>query len=209
MNSKIEKKYKNIYQDIEFERAELFHAINQNLPIKDVLYPGCNIHVTPSFFFQHVIYIDLTDNAASFFAEKEQVKELINKNKTYKPSPYFQFIKQDFTKPLPLKESGFDLLLSLFAGGITSACTKYIKKGGYVLTNNHQNDAKDALNHPLLAPVAILSSSKKGYVFLQATKEDFCKQMKKSNRKLLNQNPIGGLHYKEKEIFYLFQKRKD
>lgn len=209
MGSRIEEKYKSIYKDFHFERAELFKVISENYKITSVLYPGCNIHITPSFYFQHVIYVDMADNAASFFAEKDQVINLIEKNKSYKPSPYIQFIHQDFTKPLPVRDGSFNLIISLFAGGIADSCSRYLKSGGFLLTNNHQNDAIAALDNHTYIPAAIIAKKKRNYTIVKANKEDILSSIRKSTDKLLNNNPSGGLQYKENETFYLFQKMKD
>lgn len=209
MSSRIEDKYKRIYQDIHFERSELFKVISQNFQIKNILYPGSNIHITPSFHFQHVVYVDIADNALSFFADKEQVIELIQKNKIYKQPSYIQFINQDFTKPLSVKENGFDLIIALFASGITSSCIRYLKKGGLLLTNNHHNDAIDAIENNKLIPTSLILKSKRRYTILKANEESFLDSIKKSTNNLLNNNPRGGLQYQENETFYLFQKTKD
>lgn len=206
MTSNIEKKYKSIYQDMEFERKELFKALSEKLKIETVLYPGSNIHITPSFYFQHVIYVDIADNAAGFFADRDGVAGLIQKNKVYKQAPYFRFIHQDFTRPLPFKECAFDLLLALFAGGITKACNKYIKKGGFVLTNNHQNDAVDAANDHTLIPVALIAKQKGKYAFLEIDEYYFSELMQGGSGKMLKNSPRGGLKYIDNETFFLFQK---
>jgi hypothetical protein len=101
------------------------------------------------------------------------------------------------------------LIIALFASGITSSCIRYLKKGGLLLTNNHHNDAIDAMDNDKLIPTALISKSKRGYNFLKANDELFLNSLAKKTNKLLNNNPRGGLQYQENETFYLFQKTKD
>jgi hypothetical protein len=59
--------YKAQYIDLNIERAALFKAIRDQYHCRDVLYPGCSVHITPSLYFPHVVYVDQSDAAAQFF----------------------------------------------------------------------------------------------------------------------------------------------
>lgn len=113
-----------------------------------VLYPGSSIHVTPSFFFQHVVYVDRSELSRTFFAQPRAVLELVSAQKRYKQRPFVRFVDQDFTGELPVPDESFDVLLSLYAGGISRACARYLKLGGLLFTNDHHGDARDAAQIP-------------------------------------------------------------
>lgn len=207
MHSGVLHQYKQFYENMDFERAGLFEAIKENYAIQMVLYPGSNIHITPSFYFPHVVYVDLAENAEKFFQEEKEILSFINGNKKYKRPPYIRFIHGDFTKPLPLREGEFDLIISLFAGGISHTCDKYLKKGGLLLTNNHHQDALQALQKGSFTLEAIITKKKKKYELQLKNLEPFLDTIKKSAaQKLCRNHPRGGIQYKEKETFYLFRK---
>jgi hypothetical protein len=156
--------YHTSYAGLHFERAGLFQAILKTYACTDVLYPGCSIHITPSLFFPHVVYVDKSESAARFFAGEESVLEYINRHKHYKRSAYIRFIRQDYLKPLPLMEGAFDLLLALFAGGASASCAKYLKAGGLLISNNHQNDAADVWTNKELRLVSTINLHQGRYV---------------------------------------------
>lgn len=139
--------YQQHYRVMQFERAGLLRALQASFHIVTVLYPGCFIHITPSFFFPHVVYVDNDPAAETFFSGSGDLLEFINRNKTYRRSAYLSFLSLDYTEPLPLQEGSFDLLLSLYAPGVALACRPYLATGGLLLTNNHQDDAGQAALH--------------------------------------------------------------
>lgn len=132
--------------DIGFERAALFEAIRGRYGGSEVLYPGSSVHITPSLFFPHVVYVDQSPSTTEFFADMDSIQTYVAKDKHYKRSAYIRFIAQDFTAPLPVPKESFDLLISLYAGGVSQACKAYLKVGGILLTNNHQNDIAGIIN---------------------------------------------------------------
>jgi hypothetical protein len=133
--------YRKYYINFRFERTELFRTIKKKYSCTEVLYPGCSGHITPSFFFPHVVYVDKNPTAIEFFADVDAVSKHVARNKK---SSYFHFIAQDYLKAMPLREVKFDLLLSLYAGGVARTCKKYLRIGGILLTNNHHNEAREA-----------------------------------------------------------------
>jgi len=208
LHSWVIQQYKQIYENMDFERAGLFEALAEHYLIQQVLYPGSNIHITPSFYFPHVVYVDLAENALKFFQQEKEIMAFINANKKYKRPAYIRFIHEDFTKPLPLREGEFDLLLSLFAGGISTACHKYLKKGGILLSNNHQQDALQALQTNCFTLEAILTKKQKKYEFQCENLETYLKNIEKRTKQNLCRNhPRGGIQYRENETFYIFKKK--
>jgi hypothetical protein len=197
--------YKTQYADIHFERAGLFKAIREKYHPKDVLYPGCSVHITPSLYFPHVVYVDQSETAAQFFADKRSLLEFVDYNKHYRQSAYIRFIQQDYSQPLPLMEGKFDLLLSLFAGGITRSCTQYLKTGGLLLTNNHQCDALDAVNNPNLKLKATVRFQKGNYSIREEGLSEIRIPAQSRNNKYLRQASQGA-EYIENEMYYLFER---
>ena len=199
--------YESHYAKLQFERAGLFKAIQDKYPARTVLYPGCSIHVTPSLYFPHVVYIDQSETSAQFFAKETSLLEFVSRNKRYKPSAYVRFLQQDYTQPLPLREGTFDLLLSLFAGGIALSCSKYLKPGGFLLTNNHRGDALDACNHPQLHLRAIVQFQKGRYILNEKpVLERHLPVQKRSHPSLRRAQQ--GWEYIENELYYVFERSR-
>lgn len=138
-----------IYQEYvvahDLERIALLEALRERCA-RDatVLYPGSSVHVTPSFFFPHVVYVDRSELSRDFFARERAVLELVNARKTYRRLPFLRYVQRDFTTDLPLRVGSFDVLLALYCGGVSRACARYLKVGGLLVTNDHQGDARDA-----------------------------------------------------------------
>lgn len=129
----------------DLERVALLRGLRERCA-RDatVLYPGSSIHVTPSFFFQHVVYVDRSELARVFFGRAAGVLEVVRARKTYAQAPYVRFIEQDFTLPLPIPDESCDVLLALYAGAISATCARYVRPGGLLLSNDHHGDAADA-----------------------------------------------------------------
>ena len=138
-----------------------------------VLYPGSSVHVTPSFFFQHVVYVDRSELSRDFFARAQAVLDLVNPRKRYRQRPFIRFVEQDFTTELPVPEGSFDLLLALYAGGISRACARYVKPGGFVLTNDHHGDARDAAELPGFELQAVVQERRGKFLFEDADLERY------------------------------------
>lgn len=153
----------------DLERIALLEALRARCPREaTVLYPGSSVHVTPSFFFQHVVYVDRSEMSRDFFGRAGAVLELVNARKQYRQQPFIRFVEQDFTANLPVPEGSFDLLLALYAGGISRACGRYVKPGGFVLTNDHHGDAQDAAELPGFELQAVVQE-RRGKLLFQDT----------------------------------------
>lgn len=197
--------YHKIYIEPSFERSGLFEFLSQNFQIKEVLYPGCGVHITPAFFFPHLVFVDQSTEAVNFFSKKKEITAEIQRHKTYRRSPYIEFIAQDFTEKLPVRENQFDLLLSLFAGKIAENCTPYLKPGGLLLTNNHHEDAVDASKNRELVFVGEIQLRGKKYAVKE--KAHFAPGDSKRTQQYLRETS-NGVEYIEKEMYYLFQKTR-
>jgi hypothetical protein len=170
-----------------------------------VLYPGCSVHITPSLFFPHVVYVDKSEEAARFFVDEKSVSGYINRHKHYKRSAYLRFLRQDYSEPLPLMDAKFDLLLALFAGGIARSCKRYLKKGGYLISNNHQNDAVDALNDKEFQLISIIRFQSGHYVPVESGMDHIRIPVQTSYKSALRQTG-GNVEYIEHETYYVFKR---
>lgn len=196
--------YNHHYVQLNFERAGLFKAIRDQYVCREVLYPGCSVHITPSLYFPHVIYVDQSETAAQFFTHEKEILEFVNRNRTYKQSAHVRFLQRDYTQPLPLQEGTFDLLVSIFAGGIARSCARYLKKGGLLLTNNHQGDAFEAVRSKSFKAMARAQFQKGKYVLAEENlPERNIPAQKRTSEYLRQANK--GLEYTEKEVYYLLQ----
>lgn len=137
------KPYEKYHSSREDERIGLFTALSLNFEIEKILYPGSHVHVTPSFVFPEVAYVDSYKPTAKFFASEEYLS-LINTRKNYSEKPIVRFHLSDYAEEFEEPKEYFDLLLSQYAGFISQACKKYLKVGGILVTNNSHGDASMA-----------------------------------------------------------------
>ncbi len=202
-------KYQRLYVDLRFERGGLFELIQEKYHPTEVLYPGCSIHITPAFFFPYVVFIDQDPAAMTFFSTHELVLDLVRRHRKYRRSPYIRFISQDFTKPLPVPKNQFDLILALYAGGVSKACRSYLKIGGLLLTNNHQNDAVEATQDNELVLIAIVQKRQGKYRLIDKERGESLKirnQTSQSKRYLRQTD--SGVEYIENESYYIFKRTR-
>ena len=132
--------YHKYHLDNADERFGMFEKMAAHFDIESALYPGSFVHVTPSFVFPKVTYIDMERRANQFFAAPELLK-LIAKRKIYQEEVQIQFHHQNYTKPLPERDESFDLLISQYAGFVSQNCKRYLKINGWLLANNSHGDA--------------------------------------------------------------------
>jgi hypothetical protein len=132
---------------------------------------------------------------------------IVNSNKKYKQSAYIQFIHSDYTEKLPVRENNYDLLLSIYAGGITESCKKYIKPGGIIVSNNHRNDAQQALKDSSIRLEALIRRKGKKYNIENDTGEKMLKALQEHSVPTKNmKNSSSGLKYVDNEYYFVFRK---
>jgi hypothetical protein len=197
--------YQKYFRDIQFERSALFKAIREKYHCTTVLYPGSSIHITTSFYFPHVVYVDTSELAQQFFSHHEDILDLIKNQKKYKESSYVRFINQDFTTTLSLRDHSFDLVIALFAGGISCACKKYLKIGGILLTNNHHNDASEAALDDEYQLIARVIRKGDAYKISEMNEDNIPPESSSSNKRYLKRSN-SGLVYTDNEDYFLFKK---
>lgn len=132
--------YDKYHLDRADERFGMFESMATHFSIERVLYPGSFVHVTPSFIFPNVTYVDMERRAKQFFAASE-LSKLIAKRKVYTDESQIQFHHQNYTKPLPEQDETFGLLVSQYAGFVSQNCKRYLRIGGWLLANNSHGDA--------------------------------------------------------------------
>ena len=149
--------YKHYYIDRDYEQVDLFRLIKNKYDIKKVIYPGSFIHVSPSFIFSEVTYIDSDKNAKKYF-QSNDLNQLVQTKKEYHEDPKITFFGLSYENQIAELQNKFDLLISQYAGFISYACKDYLKIGGYLLLNNSHGDASLASideNYQLVSTVHI------------------------------------------------------
>jgi hypothetical protein len=199
--------YQRQYVDFRFERSGLFKLIQEKYHPKEVLYPGCSVHITPAFFFPHVVFVDHDPATMAFFSNQAIVLDLIKRHRRYRRTPYIQYIYQDFTKPLPVPEDQFDLILALYTGGVSKSCLSYLKKNGLLLTNNHQNDAVDASHYNELTLIAIAQKHQNRYRLIEKDIGEPLKIRHPAHKtKPYLRQTSSGVEYIENEKYFIFRR---
>ena len=130
------------------DRSAMFLAVRNHLEPRRVLYPGSYIDIAASMVFDDVTYVDVDRRAARFFADPEGVDALISGHRELGGDWTWEFLAADFTESLPLEEGSFDLLVSLYAGGITENCGRYLADGGRLVANTSHGDVALAAEDP-------------------------------------------------------------
>jgi hypothetical protein len=132
--------YKEYYIDRDYEQIDLFRLIKRTYKVTKAIYPGSFIHISPSFIFPDVVYIDSDKNAIKFF-KSDKLITLVSERKEYNEAPKITFHGIDYKSPIDKLHHQFDLLISQYAGFISDTCKEYLKIGGFLLVNNSHGDA--------------------------------------------------------------------
>ena len=135
--------YKKYHIDNNFERLGQFLLLQKTFNIKSALYAGSFVHITPSFVFPKVVYVDSTKQAKAFF-DDSSVHEFVSKKKLYDEDSVISFHHKDYRKDIGEPIESFDLLISQYAGFVSYFCKKYLKINGILLANNSHGDASMA-----------------------------------------------------------------
>ena len=88
------KLYNKYYATRDFERLELLQKIAEKYHVEDVLYPGGFVHITPSFVFPHVVYVDSDKQTAKFF-KNPAIYEFVAKKKQYSKPTSIEYHQVD------------------------------------------------------------------------------------------------------------------
>ena len=200
--------YKKYHVDRDYGLESLFEQLTKKFDIKSVLYPGCYVHITPSFYIPRAVYVDLEKPAQKFFADSA-VLEYIESKKTYKDKPEVSFYHRSYTDFIDEPEESFDLVVSQYAGFISEPTKKYLKKGGLLLVNNSHGDAGLAHIDPDFKLVAV--ANKRGDKFVISDKNLDEYFMPKKDIEITPQylKELGkGIGYTKTAQNYIFEKTK-
>ena len=74
--------YKQYYIDRDYEQVDLFRLLKETYRLEKVIYPGSYIHISPSFVFADVVYID-TDKKAKKFFQSNDLISVVRERKEY------------------------------------------------------------------------------------------------------------------------------
>lgn len=147
--------YRKYHLDKGDERFGLFAILRSEYNVQRGLYPGCFVHVTPSFVIPEMVYVDSDSRARKFF-QSGSTESFVCANKEYGDEPSVMFIAGDYTDHLSIHDKSFDLLISQYAGFVSEACTRYLRRGGYLVANNSHGDAGPARLNPELELIAAI-----------------------------------------------------
>ena len=198
--------YRKYHIDRDDERLGLFAELAKKYEINNVLYPGSFVHVTPSFVFPRVVYVDSYREADRFFKD-EAVPGFVRANKLYPQEANVVFHKADYTENFGEQEGSFDLLISQYAGFISMACKKYLKVGGLLAVNNSHGDASMASIDRDYQFIAFYNKRKDKYVLSEKDLSAYF--IPKSNievTKAYLEKTQRGIGYTKTPSGYIFQK---
>jgi hypothetical protein len=198
--------YKKYYIDRDYEQVDLFRLLKNQYDISKVVYPGSYIHISPSFIFPYVVYIDSDKNAKRFF-KSDSLNEIVKDRKEYPGESTIVFHGKDYREIVEEYQLKFDLLISQYAGLISDACKPYLKPGGYLLVNNSHGDAGMASIDPDYQLIATIHRRKGKYRLSTTSLENYFIPKKDITvtRELLRERGKG-IGYTRSATLYLFQK---
>lgn len=198
---------KEFYNDgSSFDRYDVFLKICKIFSIKKALYPGSYIHITPSMIIPEVVYIDSVKNAKKFFKNDKDIIDFIDENKIYKEDTKINFISSDYNKEIKLRDD-YDLLISFYAGFVSIACKKYLKKGGILIVNDSHGDATIAKLDTDFEFIGVMEYKQGEYKYIDFNLEKYFKF--KRERKIdieKVKKTMKGPKYKYLSEYYIFKK---
>ena len=205
-------KYMNqsIYKDEgkRFDRYDVFLEIAKIFFVKKAMYPGSYLHITPSMILPEVTYVDNFKKTEVFFEHKTEILEYIEKQKIYEEETTIDFILNDYWNDLPVAEGYYDLLISQYAGFVSQACKKYLRKGGILLVNDSHGDATLSKLDSDFDFIGILDYRNGKYKF---SNEDLAQYFSFKRDRPIDidqvKKTMKGPKYKSTAEYYLFKKR--
>jgi hypothetical protein len=198
--------YKKYFQERQFERLNLFQTIADKFNVQRVLYPGSFVHITPSFVFPEVVYVDNDKQAKQFFG-KSAIFKFIAERKIYRQEATVSFHFADYRNGFDEMIGSFDLLISQYAGFVGQHCKQYLKTDGLLLANNSHGDAGMAAIDDDYQLVAVFSVKNEKYrISVNNLAEYFVPKSQVEITKEYLEKVQKGIGYKKTASAYLFQK---
>ena len=188
------------------ESLDQFLILAKKFNIKSVLYPGSFVHITPSFIFPKVVYVDNSEIAQNFFND-QTIYEFIYKRKLYSENSMIYFHNKDYRKDIEEPRESFDLLISQYAGFVSQFCKKYLKIGCTLLANNSNGDASMASIDKSYKLVGVLNKRRNKYVFSDESLDSYFipKESREVTREYLEKIKRG-VGYTKSATSYLFER---
>ncbi|MGB9374403.1 MAG: hypothetical protein WCA82_09610 [Jiangellales bacterium] len=143
------------YRESIGDRSGLFAAVADHVPVERARYPGSYVDLSPSTALRSVTYVDTDARAARFFADPDLVQDELAGRTRPGAGQDVRFVAADYTQPLDVADGGVDLLISLFAGPVSDHTRRYLRPGGWLLTNSSHGDASLAALDPTLHLIAV------------------------------------------------------
>ncbi|MBM7614160.1 hypothetical protein [Alkaliphilus hydrothermalis] len=193
-----------------FDRYHVFSEMAKQFSIKKAMYPGSYIHITPSFIIPEVIYVDTDKKALKFFKNEKEIINYIESNKIYSDRTIVRFEPKDYWMNLSVSKGYCDLLISQYAGFISQACKKYLKKGGVLLANDSHGDAAMAYVDAEFEFIGVLEYGNGKYNF---SNEDLERYFTFKRDRPIDITKVKklmkGPRYKHTAEYYIFEKISD
>ncbi len=198
--------YKKHFIDKSDERVGLYRELAVCHGVKNALYPGSFVQISPSFVIPRVVYVDNDRRTPAFFADP-QTRRYIEARKEYAENAEVVFHHQSYELELDEPLQSFDLLISQYAGFISQPCKKYLQTGGLLIVNDSHGDASMANLDPDFELVAAVT--RRGEEFRVRT--DALDEYFKPKRDIelapeLLRESGRGVGYKQVASGYLFRK---
>ena len=144
------------------DRQRLFVTVRDHVGDGSVLYPGSYVDIAASMAFHSATYVDVDDHAAAFFRDTGGIAEIIQAAGGDADAGV-AFIHADYTTDLDLPVASFDLLVSLYAGFVSEACTSHLRVGGTLLVAPSHGDVAMAALDPRYELTGVVVSRSGGY----------------------------------------------
>lgn len=199
--------YSKFYIEKNNEQTNLFKILKEKYKPGRGLYPGSFVHITPSFYFEDMTYVDNDKRIKKFFNNPGLVN-YINRRKTYISEAVIVGIEADYWGDLQLKSNSFDIMFSFYSGFVSQACKKFLKVNGVLIANDSHGDASIAyLDKDYELSGAIISSG----VSFAITESDLEIYFKKKNGNPINREKIlkemKGEYFTRDAYAYIFHKK--
>ena len=189
----------------EGDRERMFRAVAATVEARTVLYPGSHIDIAASVVWPDVTYVDSFGGAAKFFADHDGVDELLDEMGA--AGHEWRFIGQDYTSELDLPDASFDLLISLYAGLVSEACTRHLRVGGVLLVNGSHGDAAMASLNPAYEHIGVVVARAGDYSVRTSDLDGFLEPKKPTavSRELILESGRG-VAYRKPSAAHLFRR---
>lgn len=198
-------KYRNQIGD----RSGMFKLLADEYEIRQALYVGSYLDLSPSIAIEQVTYVDNDRRAIRFFADLDAVVTIVGANANYTSVPRIEFIGTDYRESLPIEDNCTDLLISLYAGFIWEPCQRYLKPNGYFLANNSHGDVGIALLDNRLELISVIHHKDGQYQLTTKDLNDYITPKNGHTPTIHELHRTGrGISYRNSAFAYVFRLTK-